>query len=43
MAASRPRFPALDGLRAVGALAVLTTHVGFSSGASLFFEGRPTS
>ena len=31
----RPRFPALDGLRAVGALAVLTTHVGFSSGASL--------
>lgn len=36
MAASRPRFPALDGLRAVGALAVLTTHVGFSSGASLF-------
>lgn len=35
MAASQPRFPALDGLRAVGALAVLTTHVGFSSGASL--------
>ena len=31
----RDRFPALDGLRAVGALAVLTTHVGFSSGASL--------
>src|SRR4051812_9992430 len=29
------RFPALDGLRAVGALAVLTTHVGFHSGASL--------
>lgn len=26
------RFPALDGLRAVGALAVLTTHVGFQSG-----------
>jgi peptidoglycan/LPS O-acetylase OafA/YrhL len=31
----RDRFPALDGLRAVGALAVMTTHVGFSSGASL--------
>ncbi|ONI69525.1 acyltransferase [Kribbella sp. ALI-6-A] len=31
----RTRFPALDGLRAVGALAVLTTHVGFHSGASL--------
>ncbi|MFF0270756.1 acyltransferase family protein [Kribbella sp. NPDC004536] len=29
------RFPALDGLRAVGALAVITTHVGFHSGASL--------
>ncbi|MDC5695865.1 acyltransferase [Intrasporangium calvum] len=29
------RFAALDGLRAVGALAVLTTHVGFHSGASL--------
>ncbi|ADB32161.1 acyltransferase 3 [Kribbella flavida DSM 17836] len=28
----RERFPALDGLRAVGALAVLTTHVGFQSG-----------
>mgnify|MGYP001480212118 CR=1 FL=1 len=28
-----PRFPALDTLRAVGALAVLTTHVGFESGA----------
>lgn len=27
------RFPALDSLRAVGALAVLVTHVGFSSGA----------
>lgn len=35
MAAAQPRFPALDGLRALGALAVLTTHVGFSSGASL--------
>lgn len=31
----RQRFPALDGLRAIGALAVLTTHVGFHSGASL--------
>jgi peptidoglycan/LPS O-acetylase OafA/YrhL len=31
----RPRFPALDGLRAIGALAVLTTHVGFHSGESL--------
>lgn len=29
------RFPALDGLRAIGALAVLTTHVGFHSGDSL--------
>jgi peptidoglycan/LPS O-acetylase OafA/YrhL len=29
------RFPALDGLRAAGALAVLTTHVGFQSGAAL--------
>ncbi|MEI8406105.1 MULTISPECIES: acyltransferase family protein [unclassified Kribbella] len=32
---TRTRFPALDGLRAIGALAVLTTHVGFHSGASL--------
>jgi peptidoglycan/LPS O-acetylase OafA/YrhL len=32
------RFRALDGLRLVGALAVLTTHVGFESGAAL--EGR---
>ena len=31
----RTRFPALDGLRAIGALAVLTTHVGFHSGVSL--------
>ncbi|TDO50069.1 peptidoglycan/LPS O-acetylase OafA/YrhL [Kribbella sp. VKM Ac-2527] len=31
----RQRFPALDGLRAVGALAVLTTHVGFHSGDAL--------
>ncbi|TWD83714.1 peptidoglycan/LPS O-acetylase OafA/YrhL [Kribbella amoyensis] len=31
----RQRFPALDGLRAAGALAVLTTHVGFHSGDSL--------
>jgi peptidoglycan/LPS O-acetylase OafA/YrhL len=29
------RFPALDGLRAAGALAVLTTHVGFESGDAL--------
>ncbi len=29
------RTPALDGLRAVGALAVVLTHVGFQSGASL--------
>lgn len=29
------RFPALDGLRALGALAVLTTHVGFQSGDAL--------
>jgi peptidoglycan/LPS O-acetylase OafA/YrhL len=29
------RFPALDGLRAIGALAILTTHVGFHTGASL--------
>ena len=31
----RQRFPALDGLRAVGALAVLTTHAGFHSGDAL--------
>jgi len=31
----RTRFPALDGLRAIGALAVLTTHVGFQSGDAL--------
>jgi peptidoglycan/LPS O-acetylase OafA/YrhL len=31
----RMRFPALDGLRAIGALAVLTTHVGFQSGDAL--------
>lgn len=31
----RTRFPALDGLRAIGALAVLTTHAGFHTGASL--------
>ena len=31
----RRRFPGLDGLRAIGALFVLTTHVGFHSGASL--------
>jgi peptidoglycan/LPS O-acetylase OafA/YrhL len=29
------RFPGLDGLRAIGAVFVLTTHVGFHSGASL--------
>jgi len=29
------RFPALDGLRAIGALAIVTTHVGFHTGASL--------
>jgi peptidoglycan/LPS O-acetylase OafA/YrhL len=29
------RFPSLDGLRIVGALAVVSTHVGFTSGASL--------
>ena len=28
-----PEFPVLDSLRAVGALAVLTTHVAFQSGA----------
>jgi peptidoglycan/LPS O-acetylase OafA/YrhL len=32
---NRQRFPALDGLRAIGALAVLTTHVGFHSGDAL--------
>jgi len=31
----RTRFPALDGLRAVGALAVLGTHIGFHSGDAL--------
>lgn len=34
-AVPRDRFPALDGLRAIGAIAVLTTHVGFSSGAAV--------
>ena len=29
------RFPALDGLRIAGAVAVVSTHVGFTSGASL--------
>ena len=32
---STPRFPALDGLRAAGALAVLLTHVGYQSGDAL--------
>jgi len=31
----RERFPALDGLRAIGAIAVVTTHVGFQSGDAL--------
>ncbi|GAA1612821.1 acyltransferase [Kribbella sancticallisti] len=31
----RTRFPALDGLRAIGALAIVTTHVGFQSGDAL--------
>lgn len=31
----RRQFPGLDGLRAIGAAFVLTTHVGFHSGASL--------
>ncbi|ADU48176.1 acyltransferase family protein [Intrasporangium calvum] len=31
----KDRFPALDGLRAVGALAVVTTHAGFHSGESV--------
>jgi peptidoglycan/LPS O-acetylase OafA/YrhL len=31
----RRRFGALDGLRAIGALAVLSTHVGFASGDAL--------
>jgi peptidoglycan/LPS O-acetylase OafA/YrhL len=31
----RTRFPALDGLRAIGALAVVSTHVGFRSGDAL--------
>lgn len=31
----RRRFGALDGLRAIGALGVLTTHVGFASGDAL--------
>ena len=33
--ALRRRFGALDGLRAIGALAVLSTHVGFASGDAL--------
>jgi peptidoglycan/LPS O-acetylase OafA/YrhL len=32
------RFPGLDGLRGLGAMMVLTTHVGFHSGASLNTE-----
>ncbi len=32
---ARPQFPALDTLRAVGAIAVLTTHVAFQSGGYL--------
>lgn len=34
-AVGRPRFAALDGVRAVAALAVLCTHVGFASGRSV--------
>lgn len=34
------RFPGLDGLRGLGALMVLTTHVGFHSGASLNTDFR---
>lgn len=34
-ATARPRFVALDGLRAVGATAVLATHAGFQSGDAL--------
>ncbi len=34
---TQPQFPILDSLRAVGALAVLTTHVAFQSGA--FVDG----
>lgn len=34
------RFPAMDGLRGLGALFVLTTHVGFHSGASLNSDFR---
>ncbi|MEO7262128.1 MAG: acyltransferase [Jatrophihabitantaceae bacterium] len=30
-----PRFPALDGIRAIAAFAVVCTHVGFNSGRSL--------
>lgn len=37
---SRPHFPGFNGLRAVGALFVVTTHVGFESGASLNSEWR---
>ena len=33
--AARRRFPGLNGVRAFGALLVLTTHVGFESGAAL--------
>lgn len=31
----QPRFPALDGVRAIAAFAVVATHVGFNSGRSL--------
>lgn len=37
---ARVRFPGFNGLRAVGALFVVTTHVGFHSGASLNTEWR---
>lgn len=33
-ARTQPRFPALDGIRAIAAFAVVATHVGFNSGRS---------
>ncbi len=39
-AASSGRFPALDGVRAIAALAVVLTHVGFQTGQAIDGTGR---
>ena len=38
-----PRFPLLDGVRAIAALAIVVTHVGFASGAGTSWYGRYTA